>query len=186
MSKIILGFVGQLASGKGTATEYLKKQHNANTYRFSSMLRDIADRLYLEQNRNNLQKISRVIRENFSEDILSKVIAQDAAQDTNDLVVIDGIRRPADIEHLSKIPGFILVHIFADIEKRFDRITSRGENTDDNQKTFEQFQQDHKNEAELLIGDIATQAIEEIDNNGTTDDLHTTLDALMKKYKSTT
>ena len=32
--KIILGFVGDLASGKGTICKYLNEKYSANTYRF--------------------------------------------------------------------------------------------------------------------------------------------------------
>ncbi len=43
--KIILGFAGEIASGKGTAAKYLVGRHEAATYRFSTMLRDIVERL---------------------------------------------------------------------------------------------------------------------------------------------
>ncbi len=181
-NKIILGFVGQIASGKGTASEYLKTKYQAKTYRFSTMLRDILNRLYLEVSRENLQKISQVIRENFGEETLSKVIAEDVKNDSAPIIVIDGIRRPGDIQFLKEIPGFILINIFADIEKRFERIKARDENSDDTKKTFEQFQLDHTKEAELKIVEIAGEATEQIDNNGNLEDLYAQLDALVKKY----
>ncbi|PIT86793.1 MAG: hypothetical protein COU33_01210, partial [Candidatus Magasanikbacteria bacterium CG10_big_fil_rev_8_21_14_0_10_43_6] len=120
----------------------------------------------------------------FSQDILSEVLAQDVLKDKNSLVVIDGIRRPGDMAHLKEIPGFILVHIFADLDTRYTRLTHRGENTDDNKKTKEAFIADHKREAELKIVDIAAEATEYIDNNGTLEALHAQLDALVQKYES--
>ncbi|PIR74295.1 MAG: hypothetical protein COU35_03310 [Candidatus Magasanikbacteria bacterium CG10_big_fil_rev_8_21_14_0_10_47_10] len=183
--KIVIGLVGQLASGKGTAAAYLKEKHGASTYRFSSILRDIADRLYLDQSRGNLQLISQVLRQNIREDLLSEVIAKDAMNDPHELVVIDGVRRPDDVKHLRTIPGFILVHITADAEKRYDRLIKRGENTDDTQKTFEQFKADHAREAELKINEIATQANDTLDNNGSLEELHKQLDKLIQKYAHT-
>jgi len=182
--KIIFGFVGLIASGKGTANEYLKTKYQASTYRFSTMLRDVLNRLYLEVSRENLQKISQVVRENFGEETLSKVIAEDVTRDNALIISIDGIRRPGDVKFLSQIPGFILVNISADMKKRFERITKRGENTDDTKKTFEQFKIDHEQEAEMKILEIAQQATEQIDNNGSYEDLYAQLDALVKKYEN--
>ena len=178
MKKLIFGFVGQIASGKGTAVEYLKQKHGASTYRFSTMLRDILDRLYLPQSRHNMQTISTALRTNFGEDMMSNVMIQDVSKDDNRLIAIDGIRRPSDASKLKKIPGFVLVHITADIEKRYERIIKRGENSDDTKKTFEEFEKDHTREAEEKIAEIAEQAEETIDNNGPMENLHNQLDKL--------
>ncbi|HAT04085.1 MAG TPA: hypothetical protein DCS29_04970 [Candidatus Magasanikbacteria bacterium] len=184
MSKLILGFVGQMASGKGTAVSYLKEKYGASTYRFSGMLTDILNRLYLPNDREHLQKLSQSLRETFGEETLAKVMAEDVKNDTNNVIAIDGIRRPGDVAHLKNVPGFILVNITADIEKRFERLSKRGEKTDDLSKTFEQFKQEHNNEAEVKIEEVARDAKEWIDNNNVLENLHTQLDQLIKKYKS--
>lgn len=184
MPKIIFGFVGQLASGKGTAVHYLKEKYGAHTYRFSSMLKDILDRLYLDLNRENYQTLSQILRENFGEETMARVMAKDVENDTSQIIAIDGVRRPGDVTHLKKIPGFILVTITADIKKRFERMTHRGEKSDDNSKTFEEFKEDHTREAELKIEEIAHEAQEKIDNNGTIEKLSIQLDNLIKKYTS--
>ena len=183
MSKLILGFVGQMASGKGTAVSYLKEKYGASTYRFSGMLTDILNRLYLPNDREHLQKLSQSLRETFGEETLAKVMAEDVKNDTNNVIAIDGIRRPGDVAHLKNVPGFILVNITADIEKRFERLSKRGEKTDDLSKTFEQFKQEHNNEAEVKIEEVARDAKEWIDNNNVLENLHTQLDQLIKKYK---
>lgn len=180
--KIILGFTGLMASGKGTAAEYFEKKYHASTYRFSTMLRDLLSRLHLENNRDNLIKMSEAIRASFGEDIMAKTIAKDAENDTNELVVIEGIRRPADIVYLSKLPNFILIEIFADLKIRFDRITKRNENPDDTTKTFEQFIKDHERSTEVSVLEVAKLAKEKIDNNGNTEELHKQLDLLLQKY----
>jgi len=183
MKKIIFGFVGPLASGKGTSAAYLKEKYGANTYRFSTMLRDIVTRLHLEINRDNLIKMSEAIREKFGEETMAKTMAQDVADDPQEIVVVDGIRRPADIEYLNKNPDFVLVAIDADIEKRYERIIKRGENTDDTTKTFEQFQADHQRSTELTIPEVMAHAKEKINNNGSFEDLYNQLDKLVTKYR---
>ncbi|HBR79994.1 MAG TPA: hypothetical protein DEA46_06195, partial [Candidatus Moranbacteria bacterium] len=77
MEKIILGIAGEIAAGKGTVAKYLVDSCGASTHRFSTALRDVAKRMYLEESRENLQKISTLMRDNFDEDILSMVIYKD-------------------------------------------------------------------------------------------------------------
>ncbi|MFA6790482.1 MAG: AAA family ATPase [Parcubacteria group bacterium] len=180
MEKTILGITGEMAAGKGTATEYLMKKYGATSYRFSTALRDIAKRMYLKESRENLQKLSTVLRENFDDNILSMVIYKDVESDENDLIVIDGVRRVPDIEFLKTLPGFRLAYIDADIEKRYERIIKRGENSDDNSKTFEEFKKDHQREAELQIKDLKNRADVIVDNNGSFEDLYKQLDEIIK------
>lgn len=181
MSKIILGLASQIAAGKGTTTEYLTKNYGANSYRFSTILRDVLDRLYLEQNRDNISKISTVLRKNFSEDILAKVIYEDVKKDEQEIVVVDGVRRLADIVYLKKLPGFKLIFIDAEMEKRYQRIILRKENVDDEKKTFEQFKKDHELETELQIAGLIKVADIVIDNNGSFEDLYKQIDEIIKK-----
>jgi dephospho-CoA kinase len=181
MNKLILGFVGQIASGKGTAVEYLKEKHNASTYRFSSMLRDVLDRLYLNQSRENMQKLSSILRSNFGEDTLARVMAEDVKNDQNNLIAIDGVRRPSDVAYLKDVSGFTLVNITANMEKRFERITNRTENTDDAKKTMEEFIADHAREPEQKIAEIAASAPITIDNNGDFNELYEQLDRLIEE-----
>lgn len=180
--KIILGFTGLMASGKGTAAAYYQKKYNATTYRFSTMLRDLLKRLHLEHSRDNLIKMSEAIRSTFGEDTMAKTLAGDVAEDANEIIIVEGIRRMADIAYLSKLPNFILVEIFADPKTRHYRITQRTENQDDQTKTFEQFMEDHKRSTEMSIPEVIEHATEHIDNNGTIQNLEQNLDNLLKKY----
>lgn len=184
-NKIIIGFVGLLASGKGTSATYLNSKYKAGSYRFSSILGDICSRLYLQKNRDNLIKLSEAVRSIFGDNILAETIANDAINDQNNIIVIDGIRRLGDIEKLKNLKNFILVEIFADSEKRYNRLVERKEKTDDATKTYEQFLDDHKRSTEISINDVLPLAKEKIDNNGTFEQLYSQIDALVKKYANT-
>ena len=179
--KTIFGFVGQMGSGKGTAAKYLEEKHNASTYRFSTILRDILSRLYLTTERDNLVKTSEALRNAFGEDILARVIVQDIGKDPRSLIMLDGIRRVTDV--VFDLPGFVLVEVFADIELRLARINARGENPDDATLTLEQFKANHERSTEKSIAEIAARATERIDNNGDSEELYTQLDELVKKYQ---
>ncbi len=183
MQKVILGFVGQISSGKGTISKYYQEKYNASCYRFSTILRDLLNRIYTEQNRDNLIKISECVRQTFGENILAKAIAGDADKDQNELVIVDGIRRMADIEFLSKLPNFTLIKIEADPKIRWERLVQRSENSDDKTKTFEEFLADHQRSTELTIPEVMSHATEAINNDGDLNNLHKQLDELLKKIR---
>lgn len=179
---MIFGFVGLIASGKGEATKYLAQKYKASTYRFSTILRSLLDQLFLEHSRDNMIKMSEIVRNAFGENILARAIAENVDKDKNKIIIVEGIRRLADLEFLEKMPNFILVEIFADPQIRFSRLAMRNENPDDATKTFEQFLADHQRTTELSIQDVIRKAKEKINNNGEKESLQKQLDELIKKY----
>lgn len=178
-NKIILGFAGEIASGKDTAVNYIKEKYSATTVKFSQSLRDILSRLYLDVTRENLQTLSTSLRENFSQDLFSKVVAKDVENAKDKIIVIDGVRRQSDIVHLKKIPGFQLIYVDADEKLRYERLKQREENKGDATKTFEQFQKEDQAETENQIRSLKDIADKIIDNNGTLENLQKQVDDLI-------
>ncbi|MBI5621895.1 AAA family ATPase [Candidatus Falkowbacteria bacterium] len=183
-NKIILGFVGEISSGKGTACQYLKEKYGAPSYRFSGILRDILGRLYLPIVRDNMQHMSQTLRKNFGQDTLARVIAEDVNKDSAELIAVDGVRREPDIKYLRRFAGFSLIYLTADQPIRYERIIKRGENVDDTSKTFEQFQQDERAEAEIHILETGQTANFTINNNGTIEQLHQQIEDILKTIKA--
>ena len=179
--KIILGLVGEMAAGKTTVTNYLKEKHGAVTFRFSDMLRDILKRIHVEPLRNHLQNLSTFLRQTYGEDIMSKVIAKDVEESDAPIIITEGIRRPTDITHLKQLPGFYIIVISADERIRFERITKRSENPDDQKKTWNEFQREGQQESEQKIKEIAAEADYRVDNNGTVEELHKQIDIILEK-----
>jgi len=58
-------------------------------------------------------------------------LAKDVSNDKANIIVVEGIRRPADVAYLKDLPNFILVALETDEKTRFERITNREENPDD-------------------------------------------------------
>ena len=179
MQKRILGLAGEISSGKGTITKYLTDKYGASSCRFSTILRDILDRLHMEHSRENMQKLSTMLRQNFGEDIFAKVIAEDIKKDKSKIIIIDGVRRLDDIKYLRQLPEFKLVFVKADMKKRYERIIQRGENPDDKNKTFEEFKKDHQRETETQIKNLKNYADILIDNNGSLEELHKQVDRII-------
>lgn len=178
--KKIFGLVGRGGSGKGTASDYLIKKYGAGYYRYSAILQQLTNRLYLEPTRDNLIRMSETVRREFGEDTLARVISRDVENDPADIVVVDGIRRMADIIYLKKLPGFVLVNITAAPEIRLARIQARAEKPDDATKTLEQFLADEQRSTEKSIDEVVEQAKITLDNNGTIANLHAQIDNLFK------
>lgn len=181
---IIIGLTGLPASGKGRATEYLMKKYQASRHGFSDSLRDVVRRLKIEENRDNLQKLSIILRKQFGENLLAKAMAEDIKNDTHDYIIVEGVRREADIMYLKEIKGFHLISIDADIKIRYERLTKREQNTDDEGKTFEGFKSDHEKETELLIPSLMAKAEFHIDNNGSEEELEKQIDNIIEKIRT--
>ena len=183
MSKLILGFVGPLASGKEASKKYLEEKYAASSHRFSTMLRDILNRIYVPVNRQNLQDISLDLRNRFGSDTLARVIAEDVKNDTHEIVIVDGIRRMDDIINLKNVTGFYLVAIDAKEEIRYERMKLRNENVGDDKKSFIEFLDDGKKEAELEIPEVMGNATYTINNDGSFEDLYKQIDSIVNNLR---
>lgn len=183
MPKTIIGIAGEIASGKDTVTKYLQDRYGAKQYRFSDPLRAILKTLHLEITRDNLTAVSTHLREAFGQDILAHVIEKNAATSEADIVVIDGVRRLSDIDLVREKPNFTFWYTEADVNIRYERLHKRRENEDDSILTFEQFLEDHSNETERFIPELKSKANYVIENNGTLEELHAKVDAIMKEIQ---
>jgi dephospho-CoA kinase len=183
MSKIIFGFVGELGSGKTVVCDYLKEKYGANSYRFSGPLRDVLDRVYLDQSRENMQNLSTIMREQFGQDLLAKIMAHDAEKDSGEIVTVDGVRRFPDIEHLQKLDGFYLVYVTVDSRIRYERIVARGQNPGENKISYEEFLESEKSEADRSITEVGEKADFKIINDGSLEDLYQKIEEVINKLK---
>lgn len=180
MAKKILGFTGMIGCGKDTAADYLLEKKSGAKIKFSASLTDVLKRIYLPTERKNYQVLSRVLRESFGQDLLSKIVASDAKESPEELVVIDGIRRPMDIEHLKNIEGFKLIAIEVEQSIRYERVKKRGDKVGESEKTWEDFQKEDLAETEITIPEIMKQADITLDNNGSLEDFYKELDKLVE------
>ena len=178
-NKIIIGIVGEIASGKGAITKYVLEKYQATEYRFSDILRDILERVHLDVVRKNLASLSLGLREYYGQDILAYALAQDIKNDNGQLIVLDGIRREADLKYLKEMDNFVLVYVEADMKLRYERLIGRNEKQDDKMKTFEEFKNDHKLETETTIKELKNIADVTIDNNGTLEELYGQVDKII-------
>ena len=182
-NKIILGLVGEIASGKDTVAKYLKEKHGFQTIKFSTPIRKILDALNLPQSRENMVWVGINVRNRFGENIFGNVIAKECENSTANLIVLPNVRFKPDIAYLKQMNNFYLIHISSEPQIRYQRLIHRNQNSDDQTKTWEEFINDGELPTEITIREVAKIAKHTIKNNGTLDQLHQQIDQLMDKIK---
>ena len=176
MAKIIIGLSGQIASGKEVVKKHLESRCGGVSFKFSDILRNILDDLDVPTERDNIIKLSTFLRQTYGEDLLAKVLTKQVKEAEDDLVIVDGIRRLADIEYLKDLDNFYLIAITADLKIRYQRVLSRNENPGDAEKTWEDFLADEARETEVSISAVVNQADYILENNGTLEELKNQID----------
>jgi len=177
---LVIGLAGEIASGKGTVAKYLAQHHHAVEYKFSNILGDILNRVHLDKNRENFTNLSIGLRKYYGQDILAHALAEDVKEASDNIIVVDGVRRKADLKYLRELDNFIFVFIAADVKARYERLTARSEKQDDRTKTFEQFQKDAELETERSIAQLRNIADVNISNDGTLDELYARVDKIIE------
>lgn len=181
MAKLILGVTGEMGSGKGVIAKHVVLEHKGSMHKFSTMLRDVLERMYIEESRENISKLSKMLRQNFGEEVFANTMYHDTQNDEHEIVVIDGIRRMADLTYLKQLENFKLVYVDADLETRYKRVVDRGENENDAQKTLEEFKRDQEIESETQIRDLKNYADYVIENNGAFQELYGRINEIIKE-----
>lgn len=181
MGKIILGLVGEIASGKDTVGRHLVKKYGAKVISFSDPLRDTLDRFYLPKTRLNLANLGHTLRQTFGEDILSQTVAAEIKASKKQIIVLPNVRLRHDLKHLEHEPGFKLVAILTEQKTRFERLRKRRQNADDKTKTWQQFLADSELPTEKQIRKLAKEAEFSLDNNGSRAVLYRQVDQMMAK-----
>lgn len=178
--KTIIGLVGHIASGKGKIAQHFNKEHQADVIKYSDILKDILRRLNLENNRQNLQKLSTALRNSFGNDILAETLIKDIKKSKSKIIIIDGVRRQADISIFDNHKNFKLVAVKTSAKTRYQRITQRTEKDDDQDKTFNQFQKDQQREPEKEIDKMINSANYTLNNNNTLEALNRQIKKFIK------
>lgn len=181
-SKVILGIIGEIGSGKDTVTAYITKNYPSGYIRYSKILRDILDLLSLPLDREHYATLAQALRDTFGEDMLSRAVYEQMQEVDATVVVADGIRREGELSYFKQFPAFHALFIETDIHKRYERILERNQKADDTTKTFEEFRADHERTADKQVKDLKVHADFVINNDGALEDLYRQIDRLMMKF----
>lgn len=175
----IIGLVGEKLSGKGTVSDYLQEKYSAKHYRFSKILEDICERLYLPNTRENMIDVALSLRDKFGNEILAHVLKKDIEEEKPEYAVIDGIRYWEEYNILKNLEGFVFIYVTAPMEKRYERVKSRGEKQGEENLSFEDFKEQEQGPTEKMISELAQEARYTINNNGSLEDLYKEIENIL-------
>lgn len=95
-----------------------------------------------------------------------------------DIQIIDGVRKVYDVELVKSFTDNFLIYIYADPQKRFERIKARGQRPGEREMTWEQFVAMDSRDTEKDVEAIGATADLKIDNNGALEEY----EAQVKKF----
>ncbi len=177
---MIIGLTGKNGSGKTEICEYLKSR-GFEYHSLSDEIREEIRRRGQEITREILIEVGNDLRQKFGPGILAERILTNLEMDHN--YVIDSIRNPQEVEVLKHRKDFVLLAVEAEPAIRFERSRKRGR--EGAAPTFEQFMSEEQ--LELESANPANQQLDAtrrktdvvIANNGSIEELHRGLDALL-------
>ncbi len=177
--KLILSIVGEMGSGKDTFCNYVKENYpDVYFFRTSDPLKDVLKIFFDEIKREDYQWLAPLLKGRFGDDILIKATIK-KTQDFNGLLILNGIRALGESKATREADGKIL-YVTADIEKRWERLQTRGEKADDNMP-FEKFKELHKATTEIFIPEMGAEADFKLENNGTKEEFYAKIKELVDK-----
>jgi dCMP deaminase len=177
---MIIGLTGRNAAGKGMAAEFLKSRGFAY-YSLSDVIREEVKSRGLPLTRDALIATGRELRAKHGTGYLAEQILQRLEPGQN--YVVDSFRHEDEVAVFRKASEFHLLAVRADPRIRFERIKSRGRESDP--QTFEAFLDLEQKESTSLQAEgqnlTATEAVADhaIDNDGPLPDFHAKLAALI-------
>lgn len=153
-----------IGSGKWTAAKYLHEKYGAVLYRFSSPLYQILTDMWLSITRDNLDTLSRSLRDNFGQDIMGKGVRRFIENHPDQFIVFDGIRRLSTLWEFRELVDAI-IWIDASLDTRYARVSIRWEKDWEIWISREIFEAQETLESEKNISEFRDLADVIIENN---------------------
>jgi len=191
--KIHIGLAAKPGGGKGTFPEMFRNVAFKDRQNFSMAINTFSDILrktyewygHNTPSTKDLQDLSDLIYARRPEGL--SIAMRNRLTDKNnlnlfaDIQIVDGVRRASDEEMIRSLPNSFLIYVFADPQKRFERVKLRGQRPGEREMTWEQFTQLDNRPTETLVDDIGSRADFRIDNNGTIEEYETQVKKIYKE-----
>ncbi|MEM2932769.1 MAG: AAA family ATPase [Candidatus Pacearchaeota archaeon] len=123
-SKLVIGLMGTIASGKGTVASYLVDRWGFKRIILGNLVRALARKQGIKPTRENLHNLQAKYRAKDQAYFIKKVIAK-IGKSKYDKWVVDGLRNPEDARWLKKFFDAKLVFIDAPLKLRWERAKKR-------------------------------------------------------------
>lgn len=154
--KIVIGLLGESGSGKDTVANYLQEKYKAKLLRFADPIKETLSIFFDKSSREDQQWLYIEFKKRFGGDVLCKALRK-KVEEAEGLVVVNGLRMPEDVPFIKSFPNSFILYVTVDQKMRWERITKRGEKSDDH-IDFAKFQEQEKVETEVHIPEIGKRA----------------------------
>jgi dephospho-CoA kinase len=187
MVKFVVGITGTIGSGKEVVKEALAKNFNCYSVSLSSV---IQAQMKKKADRKSLQDMGNELRKKYGNFILAK-LATDYMQRDKEMIIVEGIRNPGEVDYLKKTFGnkFFLIAVDAPKELRWERIKARAREGDP--KTWEEFLEvDERDQGvgEPLYGQRVRECIQMADfllvNDGSLEEFQNRINEFIKTLQN--
>lgn len=121
------------------------------------------------------------MRDQFGNDIWAQTLKKDILADNPDIVVIDGIRYPEDLETAKTLPNFTLIAIETNADARFERLKKRNDRPGEAEIDRDTFNKQHERPTEKNISEVMKSADILIMNDGTLEELYKKIDDIVNE-----
>lgn len=179
-SKIIIGLLGTIGSGKTTASDYIVKK---GFYRvvMGDLVREVTKKKEkLPLTRKNLQLVQKKYRERYGQAYFINLTIKKLKKSGKSKLLIDGIRTPTDAS-VAKENNAILILIDANPILRYRRMIARAREGEE-KKTIADFKADEKREWRLLNFRKTLKYVDyKVMNSGTVKQFYKKIDDLLEK-----
>ena len=178
--KMLIGLSGRIGAGKGTVADYLAENYGAQGCRFSDILADLLKRLHIPAEREALQKMGSTLRSIFGDEVLIHALKKDLEEAESEILMVDGVRYPNEIDMLKSFNKSILFFVEAPPQIRFERVKKRAEKGED-RIDFDEFLKAEKRETERYLSVVEKHADYILDNSDSFEDLYRQVEVALKE-----
>ncbi len=183
--KKIIGFVGNQGSGKSEAIKFITQMvEKIEVIKVSDILKKTLNIWGLPINASNMQKISDIMKNNFSEKILENSVSRKINESKCEIIIIDGIRGQNILKLIKENSNSFVIFIKSNKDTRFERILKRNEKNKESEITKDQFDEleNHRTEKNVPLFEKTAEYI--VNNNGTLEDLRSNIEKILLHIES--
>lgn len=173
----ITGYPG---SGKSTATSYLKDQ-GIPVISMGDIVRELALQQDDVSSSSEVGKWATSKREEEGDTYFAKQTCEQIQSEyTTDKIVIDGLRSSTELQIFEQeFESVEIIVIDAPFEIRFNRVTNRGRDEEEQNYTKEEFHKRDKQEEGWGLSELIPNADHRIDNTNSIEHLHSQLNSIL-------
>ncbi len=125
MSRLVVCISGYPGSGKSIFAN-TARELGIPIYTMGDVVREEARRIYGRIDPETVAKTSQEIRRRMGRGAVARLLAQKIDSSNHEIVVVDGVRSPDEIEALSTIGRTVIITLIASRRTRFERLIKRG------------------------------------------------------------